>query len=62
MLIQCESALSILNGLNSATTHIHYNFLGYILPIVNNLNVEFQSEGVRIHTFLEKLLQSFELS
>ena len=61
MLIQCESALSILNGLNSATTHIHYNFLGYILPIVNNLNVEFQSEGVRIHTFQEKITTEFRV-
>ena len=35
---------------------LYYCFLRYILPIVNKMNLEFQSEKVRIHCYL-KLVQ-----
>ena len=37
---------------NNFELKLYYSFLSYIHPIVNYMNVEFQSENVRIHAYL----------
>lgn len=40
-------AREIYNGIRSVDLKLYYCFLGYVLPIVNNMNAEFQSEEVK---------------
>lgn len=47
---QVQSAVHILNALNNPLFKMFFTFLGYILPIINKMNREFQSESVMIHT------------
>ncbi|XP_063860623.1 LOW QUALITY PROTEIN: uncharacterized protein LOC135100933 [Scylla paramamosain] len=47
---QVQSAVHILNALNNPLFKMYFTFLGYILPIINKMNREFQSESVMIHT------------
>lgn len=42
-----KEAENLFAGLCSLEMRLYYSFLGFILPIVNNMNVEFQSEEVR---------------
>ena len=42
-------------GLRSSDLKLYYSFMGYILPILNHLNLEFQSESVRLHSFLSTI-------
>ncbi len=47
---QVQSAVHILNALNNPLFKMYFTFLGYILPIINKMNREFQSESVMIYT------------
>ena len=50
-----ESAKKIYRGLLSINTQLHYRFLSYGLPLVNKMNVKFQSENVQIHKYLRTI-------
>ena len=50
-----RKARKLYEGLKNVDLHIFYSFLAYILPLVNKLNVEFQSEEVRIHGHLSTI-------
>jgi len=45
-----KSAAGILNALTNPIYKLYFSFPGYILPIINKINREFQSENVVIHT------------
>ena len=45
-------AITIYNALNNFELKLYFSFLSYILPIVNHMNVKFQSEKVRIRAYL----------
>lgn len=47
------AASNILQTLQDPRAKLFFLFLSYILPVVNLINVTFQSEKVRIHNFLE---------
>jgi hypothetical protein len=49
------TTVSIHEGLGNVKLRLFYLFLGYILPVVNELNLEFQSESVRVHQILKKV-------
>ena len=53
LLENCPPATNIYHGLKDLGIKLHYCFLSYILEIVNSMNLEFQSEGVRIHKYLD---------
>lgn len=44
-----KSASRILKELQNPVNKMYYAFLAFILPSVNNLNIEFQAESFRIH-------------
>ncbi|XP_064083008.1 uncharacterized protein LOC135199023 [Macrobrachium nipponense] len=44
-----KAAGRILDGLNNPIIKLYVYFLSYILPIINKMNKEFQSESVKIH-------------
>ncbi|XP_066969329.1 protein FAM200C-like [Macrobrachium rosenbergii] len=63
---QVQSAAHILNALNNPVFKLFFSFLSYVLPIINKMNREFQSESVMIHTayknicaFLQDYSQQF---
>lgn len=49
------AAHKIYAGLRSSDLKLYYSFMGYILPILNHLNLEFQSESVRLHSYLSTI-------
>ena len=55
LLEQNDTAHKINHTLNDPRAKSFFSFLAYILPIVNLMNVTFQSETVRIHNFLETI-------
>jgi hypothetical protein len=55
MLTEIPAANAILKGLQSHELQLYYMFLGYILPVVNRLNLQYQSEDVRIHLILKSV-------
>lgn len=48
-----KTTKTIYQALNNIHVQLHYNFLAYILIVMNYLNLEFQSEEVRIHKYLD---------
>ena len=44
-----KPAAAIMNALTSPIFKFYFSFLGYILPIINKINREFQSENILIH-------------
>lgn len=44
-----RGAAEILDALNNPLFKLYFSFLSYILPIINKMNKEFQSETVMIH-------------
>lgn len=44
-----KSAAAILDALNNPIYKLYFSFLSYVLPIINKMNREFQSETVMIH-------------
>jgi hypothetical protein len=54
------TAVSIHEGLGNVKLRIFYLFLGYILLVVNELNLEFQSESVRVHQILKKVRETLK--
>lgn len=49
---QQTTAQNIHTGLRTVTFKLYIAFLTHILPVVNGLNVMFQSENVRLHSYL----------
>lgn len=45
-----SAAEKILNLLRDPSTKLYYHFLDFVLPFFNNLNLEMQSESIKIHT------------
>ncbi|KAJ8917896.1 hypothetical protein NQ315_002588 [Exocentrus adspersus] len=50
-----HSIENILSGLRNPVYKLYFNFLSYILNIVTEINLEFQSEKSKIHTLNERL-------
>lgn len=48
-------AESILTQLNDRSTKMYYQFLDFALPFFTNLNLEMQSESIKIHTLYSKI-------
>ena len=46
---ECINANNLFGGFTNGRVKPYYLFLSYILQIINKLNVEFQSEQVKIH-------------
>lgn len=44
-----QAAARILDGLRNPILKLYVYFLSYILPVINKMNKEFQSESVKIH-------------
>ena len=55
MMEKVSSAHVIYKALRDRTLQMYYCFLAYVLRIVNHMNVEFQSESVRLHVFLSTI-------
>ena len=55
-----QSASTILSALSDPIYKLYFSFLSYILPIVNKINLEFQSESVRIHVLYENLARYYK--
>lgn len=51
---------SILSALNNNINKMYLYFLSYILKIINNINIEFQSERPRLHQLLPRVSAIFK--
>lgn len=55
-----QRARLILDKFNNPEIELYHTFLYYILPIVNKLNIEFQSEKPKIHLLYETISSLFK--
>lgn len=51
---------NILQRLNNPFTKLYLQFLDFVLPIFNSLNLQMQSESPQVHTLHKSVLQSFK--
>lgn len=56
--VQASSA--IFNSLNNPVMKVYLEFLEYVLPIFNDLNLEFQSESPKIHILYERMATTYK--
>ena len=55
-LLACEN---ILQKLNNPFTKLYLQFLDFVLPIFNSLNLQIQSESPQVHTQYKTVSQAF---
>ncbi|KAJ8914868.1 hypothetical protein NQ315_014881 [Exocentrus adspersus] len=51
---------SILEKLNNYEYELYLNFIAHVLPMVNKLNIEFQSETPKIHLLFERITSLYK--
>lgn len=52
-------AETILNRLRDISTKLYFQYLNFVLPFFNNLNLEMQSKNIRIHSLHKKIEYTF---
>jgi hypothetical protein len=50
-----QTAVKLYTALIDPKVKLYYLFLNYVLPIVNGLNLEFQSAEVKVHKLLKRM-------
>lgn len=55
-----QAAATLLNALNNPIYKMYFLFLSYILPLVNQINLEFQSAKPKLFTFNYKVYSLFK--
>lgn len=55
-----QKAKSIFDGINNPLFELYLNFLDYSLPILNSLNLSFQSEKPQIHLLYSKMSMAYK--
>lgn len=52
---EIQTSSAIYNSLQNPTTKLYLEFLEYVLPIFNELNLEFQSESPKTYLLYERM-------